>query len=132
MLAGVSGCDRGSSNYQHIKALPYDQWNSYAATLPVGRRLTLHKEIMERSGHNPINTISESFNTDPKETYAEIVQRLKAGDRSSFYLSVIYAIDRSPTFSVCEQPDRKIVQQFLKDNMTDEVKPEHRPDFYSC
>lgn len=131
-LASLSGCDRGSSNYQHIKALPSDQWNSYAATLPVDRRLTLHKEIMERSGHNPLNTISESFGADPQETYADIVKRLKAGDRSRFYLHVIYAIDRSPAFSVCEQPDRRVVQQFLRDNMTDAVKPEHRSDFYRC
>ena len=87
---------------------------------------------MERSGHNPLNTISESFGADPQETYADIVKRLKAGDRSRFYLPVIYAINRSPAFRFCEQPDRRVIQQFLKDNMTDAVKPEHRPDFYRC
>lgn len=131
-LAGLSSCDRGSSNYQHIKTRPPDQWNSYAATLPVDRRLTLHKEIMERSGHNPLNTISESFGADPQETYANIVKRLKAGDRSRFYLPVIYAINRSPNFKICDQSDRRVVQRFLWDHATDAVKREHRSDFYRC
>ncbi|MEJ7777004.1 MAG: hypothetical protein WKF52_06440 [Sphingomicrobium sp.] len=131
-ITSLTGCDRGSSTYNRINDLPHSEWDIYAATLPVEQRLDLHKEIMERSWHNPLMTISESFNKDPKETYDQLINRLKAGDQSRFYLSVIYSIDESYNFNICDQDDRKVVQSYLRKIATDAVRESDRPDFYRC
>lgn len=130
--ASLAACNRGSPAYRHIKDLPESQWDSYASTLSVEQRLDLHKEIMERSGHNPPMTISESFKDKPQKTYDELVKRLQSGDESRYYLSIFYSVDRASTFSICDQPNRKVVQTYLRKIATDAVSPADRPDFYSC
>lgn len=126
------GCDRGSSEYEKIEALPHSEWANYARTLALEQRLNLHKEIMERSGHNPLVTISGAFNKEPEMTYDIIVNRLKSGDRSRYYINVLYEINRQENFDICNQPDRKIVQRYLWDLATDAVPPSRRADFYRC
>lgn len=129
---GLVGCDRGSSEYQHIDDLPYSQWESYAQTLPLEERLDLHNEIMERSGHNPLMTISGSFSDDPQKTYDAIVSRIDSGDTSRSYVRILYEINRQGDFAICGQPNRKAVQGYLWDMATDAVQPKDRADFYTC
>ncbi|WP_139149939.1 hypothetical protein [Sphingobium yanoikuyae] len=131
-MIALAGCDRGSPAYRHIKDLPDSEWESYASTLPMEERLNLHKEIMERSGHNPIMTIRFAFSSQPAEAYRSIVQRLKSGDNSRYYSSVIYAIDGSRGFKVCSQADRKIVQDYLAGITGYPGQKEAQPDFYTC
>lgn len=131
-LAGLAGCDRGSPAYRHIKDLPYSQWDRYAASLSVEQRLDLHKEIMERSGHNPQMTIEASFSAQPVETYKSIVNRIRHGDKNRYYLGVIYEINRSPGFKVCSQLDRAIVQSYLSGLGGYPDQEQYRPDFYNC
>jgi len=131
-LACLASCDRGTPAYQQIKELPYSQWDQYAASLPIERRLDLHKEIMERSGHNPKMTIEASFRAEPRETYSAIVKRIKMGDNSRYYLGVIYEINRSRGFRICSQPDRSIVQSYLSGIAEYPGHLRLRPDFYSC
>ena len=128
----ISGCDRPSDSYKHIKRLPESQWENYASTLPLSDRLNLHKEIMTHAGHNPSMTILGSFSKQPFETYQEIVARLSNGDASPHYVSVLYEINRSPNFRICSQRNRKLVQRYLWANATTEVEDRHRPAFYSC
>lgn len=109
----MMSCNRGSPSYEHIKDLPESQWESYAATLPIEQRLDLHKEIMDRSGHNPVMTIRFAFSSDPDAAYRAIVRRLKTGDDSRYYSTILYAIDGSEGFEICAQADRKIVQSYL-------------------
>lgn len=130
-VASMAGCDRGSPAYNHIKDLHYTQWESYAVTLPIDKRLDLHKEIMERSGHNPPMTIEFSFSAEPSETYNLIVKRLRNGDRSRYYQGVIYDINRS-SFKICAQPDRRIVQEYLLGITGYPGHEKDRPDFYTC
>lgn len=132
LFAGLAACDRGSPAYQHIKDLPAAQWDSYASSLPIEQRLDLHKEIMDRSGHNPTMTIRFSFSSQPKDTYNSIIKRIKSGDKSIYYSAIIFAIDGEHNFRICTQPDRKIIQDYLWHVATDAVKDEHRPDFYTC
>jgi hypothetical protein len=131
-LVGLAGCDRGSTAYQHIKGLPYSQWDRYAASLPLEERLDLHKEIMERSGHNPQMTIEASFSTQPAETYKSIVNRIRHGDKNRYYLGVIYEINRSPQFKICSQSDRSVVQSYLFGIAGYPGQERYQPDFYSC
>ena len=133
MILGLISCyNRGSSEYEHIEDLPHPEWENYARTLPLEQRLDLHKEIMERSGHNPLMTISGAFNNQTERTYRLIVDRLVAGDRSRHYVRVLYEINRQDDFEICDQPDREIVQTYLWDLATDAVPPDRRPDFYRC
>jgi len=132
VIAGLTACDRGSPAYRHIKDLPESQWDSYAATLPIEQRLDLHKEIMERSGHNPQMTIRFSFSSQPDETYKAIINRLKSGDRSRYYSTIIYAIDGSKNFKICSQPDRKIIQDYLSGITGYPEQQKYQPDFYDC
>lgn len=128
----VSSCDRPSSEYKQLTTLPYSQWNEYARSLPVERRLDLQREILERAGHNPPTTVSESFSGEPVATYEAILRRIRSGDHSPYYLGVIYAINRSPNFDMCRRQDRVVVQKYLRAIATDEVSPSNRPAFYSC
>lgn len=132
LFAGLVACDRESPAYSHIKDLPEAQWDSYASTLPIGQRLDLHKEIMNRSGHNPTMTIRLSFSSQPEETYKAINLRLKSGDKSRYYSTILYEIDGRRKFKICSQPDRKVIQDYLWSIATDAVKNEDRPDFYRC
>jgi hypothetical protein len=132
VTVSLAGCDRGSPAYNRIKDLPYSQWDKYAATLPVEQRLDLHKEIMERSGHNPKMTIGASFSTNPESTYKSLVDRIRRGDNSRYYLGVIYEINRSPSFKICDQPDRKVVQGYLGGIVSYPGQKQYRPDFYDC
>lgn len=129
--AALAGCDHGSPEYTHIRNLPYAQWNRYASTLPVEKRLNLHKEIM-RSGHNPQMTIVSSFVDRPQETYQSLVRRITAGDNSRYYLPVIFEIDGRGNFTICDQKDRKILQEYLWSIATNAVKTGDRPTFYTC
>ena len=131
-LASLASCDRGSPTYNKIKDLPYSQWDSYAATLPIEQRIELHKEIMERSGPNPKMTIEASFSDKPNETYRSIVKHLRSGDKSRYYLGIIYEINRSPSFKLCNQPDRKIVQDYLGGMPRYPEQSKSQPDFYTC
>ena len=127
-----AACDRGTPAYRHIKDLPYSEWTGYAASLPVEQALDLNKEIEARSGHNPPMTIVGSFSTRPAVTYMSLVRRIRTGDDSLSYLGIIYEIDRSADFSICDQPDRKFIQQYLWRNATSAVGAEDRADFYRC
>ena len=89
VVIGLAACSSGSPEYRHIKDLPWQEWDSYASTLPIERRLDLHKEIRERSIH-PQMTIQLSFESQPRETYRAIVNRIKSGDTSRYYLDIIY------------------------------------------
>lgn len=131
-VAALAGCSRGTSEYRHIEDLPYSEWVSYAETLPLGTRLNLHKEILNRDGPNPKMTIISAFDSVPYETYHEITRRIADGDDSRYYLSVLYEINRSEHFSICAQSDRRVVQRYLWRIATNAVQPEHRPDFYRC
>ena len=131
-LVGLVACEQESLAYRHIKDLPLSKWESYSLTLPVEERLNLQKEIMERSGHNPQMTIEGAFSKQPDETYKAIVRRLKNNDRSRYYLSVLYEINRSPNFKICSQPDRKIVQTYLLTVVDYPEGGRFHPDFYSC
>jgi hypothetical protein len=131
-IAGLTACDRGSPAYRHIKDLPYSEWDRYAASLPIEQRLVLNKEIRERSGHNPQMTIEASFSSQPAETYKSIVNRIRNGDTSRYYLGIIYEINRSPEFKICSQPDRKVVQAYLSGITGYPGQERDQPDFYSC
>jgi hypothetical protein len=131
-LASLTGCDRGSPAYRHIKDLPYSQWDRYATSLPLEQRLDLHKEIMEQSGHNPQMTIEASFSAQPTETYKSVINRIRHGDKSRYYLGIIYEINRSPGFKVCSQPDRAVVQSYLSGIEGYPGQAQHQPEFYSC
>jgi len=131
-LGGLVGCDRGSPAYRHIKDLPYSEWNRYAASLPIEQRLDLNEEIRDRSGHNPQMTIEASFSAQPSETYKSIVNRIRKGDTSIYYLGIIYEINRSPEFEICSQPDRKIVQDYLSGITGYPGQELDEPDFYNC
>jgi hypothetical protein len=128
----LSGCGDESSAYRHIKQLPYSEWNSYATDLPLAERMSLHKEITKRSGHNPKMTIVSSFFNNPEETYKIIVDSVKSGDKGRYYLDIIYEINRNPAFDMCEKQDRMVVQRYLWSLATDAVRKENRPKFYSC
>lgn len=127
-----TGCDSGSQPYNQIKDLPYTRWDSYAATLPLEQRLDLHKEIMSHAGHNPLNTIEGSFANQPVETYKSIVKRIRHGDKSRYYIGVIYEINRSSEFKICSQPDRAILQSYLDGFIGYPNHERYDPDFYSC
>lgn len=132
-ILSLAGCgDRGSPEYQHIKELPYSEWESYAQALPLEERLDLHGEILERSGHNPLMTISGAFDDEPQETYDAIVRRIGAGDISRSYVRILYEINRQDDFAICDQPNRKVVQDYLWNMATDAVQPKDRADFYTC
>lgn len=131
-IVGLAGCERGSPQYQRIEELPHSQWISYAESLPLDQRLSLHKEIMERSSHNPVMTISEAFDDEPKNTYDLIVKRLKGGDKNRHYLLILYEINRQKDFKICNQEDRRIVQNYLWRISTDAVEPGNRVNFYTC
>lgn len=128
----LAACSRGSTEYRHIKDLPYSEWNTYASTLPIGERLDLHKEIMERTWHTPKALIVESFDNAPKRTYDELIRRIRNGDTNRFYLPVLYEINQSSDFKICQQPDRKVIQGYLAGTATGAVNPNYRPDFYTC
>lgn len=131
-IAGLTACYRGSPAYRHIKDLPYSEWDRYAASLPIEQRLDLNKEIRERSGHNPQMTIEASFSSQPAETYKSIVNRIRNGDTSRYYLGIICEINRSPEFKICSQRDRKIVQAYLSGITGYPGQERDQPDFYSC
>jgi hypothetical protein len=116
----------------HIKDLPYSEWDRYAASLPIEQRLDLNEEIRDRSGHNPQMTIEASFSAQPSETYKSIVNRIRKGDTSIYYLGIIYEINRSPEFEICSQPDRKIVQDYLSGITGYPGQELDEPDFYNC
>jgi hypothetical protein len=128
----ISACSKPSPEYQHIRDLPYDQWPAYGKTLPIKKRLDLQMEIVKRSGHPPSMDMVPAFRADPAETYKEIVNRLKSGDRSHYYRTILYEIDGSNGFEICSQPDRRIVQGFLIGISTPAVRSDHRPKFYTC
>ena len=128
----LSGCGDESSAYRHIKKLPYSEWNKYAAGLPMTERMSLHKEILDKSGHNPKMTITSSFYDDPEESYEAITNAIKRGDKGTYYLDVIYEINRNPDFDMCGKPHRKIAQGYLWSLATDAVKKDERPKFYTC
>lgn len=111
--------------------MPPSEWAAFASSLPLEQRLDLHVEV-QGSSHNPPHTIIEAFNEEPLKTYEALVERIRAGDANRHYLGVYYEIDRSASFSICEQPDRKIVQNYLWSIATDAVRPEQRADFYRC
>ena len=135
-VCGLTACQPSSPAYRHIKSLPYTQWEAYAATFPIEQRLDLHKEIRQRSGHNPKMTIEAIFATQPQETYRAIVKRLKSGNQSRFHMGVLYEIDASAGFKICDQPDIKIVQDYLAELSADfPAQPGIGfldPDFYTC
>lgn len=131
-IIGLAACGRGSAAYNHIKDLPYYEWNSYASTLSVEQRLNLHKEIMERASHNPNMRIEESFEAIPDETFDAIVKRLKHGDNSRYYSGVIYAITDSDKFQFCSKPDRKIIQKYLWDITGYPDDGINHPSFFTC
>lgn len=126
------GCDDKSSAYQHIMRLPYSDWNKYAASLSVEDRMSLHRDILDKSGHNPKMTIVSSFYNNPEESYAIIVDHVRRGDGGRYYLDVIYEINRNPSFDMCKKHDRRVVQRYLWSMATDAIKKEDRPKFYSC
>jgi hypothetical protein len=132
VVVGLAGCGRGTPSYRHIKDLPYSEWDRYAASLPVEEALDLQKEIRQRSGHNPKMTIEGSFTSRPVETYKAVVRRIRSGDTSRYYQGVIYAIDESPNFKICSQPDRKVVQSYLASRTGYPGNERYRPDFYTC
>jgi hypothetical protein len=132
VFVALASCDRGTPAYRHIKELPYTEWELYAASLPIEQALDLQKEIWERSSHNPQMTIDGSFSSRPVETYASLVRRIKRGDTSSYYLGVIYAIDRPPHFTICSQPDRSVVQSYLAAFPGYPGAKQYQPNFYTC
>lgn len=132
LAIGLVGCEKASPEYERIDKIPYAEWNTFARRLPLNQRLDLHIEIMERSGHNPPMTISESFSDAPQETYALIRNRIEAGAESRYYIPVLYEINRQDNFSICDQEDRKIVQDYLWRFATNAVRPEERANFYTC
>src|SRR5687768_13099798 len=111
-MALLGGCDRSSPDYEALQKLPPDQWGHFAVELPIERQLDLHLAV-QRSSHNPPQTITEAFGAKPDETYRALVNRLEEGDDSRYYQGIFYEIDRSATFSICDQPDRAIVQKYL-------------------
>lgn len=132
-VLSLAACgDRGSPEYQHIEELPYSEWESYAHTLPLEERLDLHNEILARSGHNPLMTISGAFDDEPQKVYDAIVGRISSGDVRRSYVRILYEINRQDDFSICDQPNRKVVQDYLWDMATDAVQPKDRADFYTC
>jgi hypothetical protein len=128
----LAACGRGSSAYRHIMALPYSEWNSYAASLPIEKRLDLQQEIFDRTGPNPQMTISGSFSSQPLETYRAIHNRIERGYRSIAFLGVIYEIDRAPNFEICSQSDRRVVQSYLSQIPTYPRHEKFEPDFFTC
>jgi len=131
-MALLGGCSRPSEDYQAIKALPEEQWDTYAAGLPIKRRLDLHLEIMSLDGPNPSTTIIGAFAPNPLEAYEEIVRRIRSGTDTRYFVSILYEINRNDQFDICEMDDRKIVQTYLWEYATDAVAPMDRPDFYRC
>ncbi len=127
----LAGCGRASADYRTLKELPPGEWTQFAARLPIERQLDLYLEV-QRSSHNPPQTITESFGGKPSETYRALVDRIRRGDTSRHYQGVLYEIDRNPSFAICDQPDRKVVQDFLWSIATNAVKPSDRPAFYRC
>ncbi|MBB3360367.1 MULTISPECIES: hypothetical protein [unclassified Novosphingobium] len=132
MVGCSAGCDRGSPAYRQIEKLPYSEWDRYAASLPIEKRLDLQKEIMERSGANPQMTIEGAFSKQPSETYEALINRIKRGDHSRYYLGVIYEINRSDKFEICSQPDRRIIQSYLRGIAGYPGQERQQPDFYNC
>lgn len=126
----VSSCDRGSSMYRHIEGLPYSDWDEYASSIPVERRLDLSNEILKYDGPTPPKTIVYTFQNEPLRTYNEIYRRISEGDLSPYYVRVLYAIDQSDEFSICAQNNRGVIQDYL---MTIYPKRDpHEPNFYDC
>src|SRR3954447_3774526 len=101
LVALLYACDRPSREYRQISKLPYARWDGYASTLPLERRLDLHKEILSRSGPNPPMTIAFSFGRDPAASYRAIVHRLDSGDSDRAYLGLLFAIEGAKGFSIC-------------------------------
>lgn len=130
LISSLAGCDRGSAAYQKITDMPYAEWDQYALSLPIEERLDLHKEIIHRSGHTPPATISEDFQDNPLQTYQSIVRRIKSGDLDEAYIRVLYGIDESNDFKICNQPDRNVVQNYIRQIYVHRIKFE--PPFYSC
>lgn len=132
ILAGtLAACHSRSEDYNRLQELPADEWVAFASSLPIERRLDLHVEV-EGSSHNPPHTITAAFYREPLGTYRALVARIQAGDTSFYYMGVLYEINRSPSFSICEQKDRQIVQGYLWSNATGAVNPDHRPEFFRC
>ena len=125
------GCNSQSEDYETLRELPPDEWVAFASSLPIERRLDLHIEV-QSSSHNPPHTIVDAFNQDPQKAYQSLVGRIRSGDTNRHYARVVFEIERSPSFSICEQPDRQIVQNYLWKIATNAVRPEDRPDFYRC
>jgi len=126
------GCTKPSPEYEHIRRLPYDQWAAYGETLPVKKRIDLQLEIVRRSGHPPSMDMVPAFKADPGPTYGEIIKRLRSGDRNRYYQMIIYEIDGPKGFKICDQQDRRVIQDFLNEIATPAVKLKDRPDFYFC
>lgn len=132
VLAGaLAACHNRSEDYERLRETPPDEWVTFASSLPIEQRLDLHLKV-QRSSHNPPHRITEAFSEEPLKTYRALVERIQAGDANHHYLGVLFELDRSPSFSICEQPDRKIVQDYLWGIATGAVRPEHRPNFYRC
>ncbi len=130
-VVALAACHSRSEDYETLRELPPNEWAAFASSLPIERRLDLHVEV-ERSSHNPPHAITEAFSEEPLRTYQTLVERIRAGDTNRHYMGVLYEIERSPSFSICEQPDRQIIQDYLWGIATDAVRPEHRAKFYRC
>jgi hypothetical protein len=130
--AMLLSCSQGSDEYKKIQDLPFSQWNSYAASLPISNRLDLYVELMNHSGHNPGHTIVESFGSDPHETYDGLVEKVQKGKSNINFVRIIYYIDGRDHFYICDQKNRKIIQNMLSAYRTGALEDRDRPRFYDC
>lgn len=100
----AASCSQRSPEYDQIHDLPYDQWVDYAKSLPLEKRFQLLHEIADNDGPNPPQRIDESFYDQPRESYVYMVDQIQSGEQHPEFLGVVFAIQRSPEFDLCEMP----------------------------
>lgn len=139
LMLGFCTWNRPSAVYRHIQTLPWYERVPYAERLPLEKRLDLYLEMERRSVswglfHKADQDISRAFARRPEQTYRAILKRIREGDNTRYYFYLLDDIDGKSGFSICSQPDRRVIQRYIyrTTSYPDGDGGADVPKFYTC
>jgi len=98
--------------YKHFNSMTYEQKIEYGKTLTARDWVDLEKYIYENSSGDAPSPLFLSDSRDKKEIYAEVIKKIKRGDKGLYLMNIITYLNQNNDFNICNKDDHIYVQHY--------------------